>query len=122
MLFYDFQPLFNLNFCLLLEPISNLNKCLLLLPVYNEKTQKDGVAEGDTLLFLDVPVVPVSALTLCSGRLLSGCLCSLQGLREALVLPRGRSGGLDSEHVCREELLRKRPRVRLHHRQPGAGL
>lgn len=110
--------LFYLNFYLLLEPTFNLKKCLLLLPVYSKKTQKDDVAEGDTLLFLDVMLMQdqnsavasaPSALTLCSARLLSGCLCSLQGLCDALVFQRDSSGCLDSEHVCREKLLRKCP-------------
>lgn len=89
---------------------------MLLLPVYNKKTQKDDVAERDALLFLDVllmqdqnSAVASALLTLCSVRLLSGCVCSLQGLCEALVFQRNSSDCLDSEHICREKLLRECP-------------
>lgn len=123
--------LFYLSFYLLLEPTFNLRKCLLLLPVYNKKTQKHDAAEGDTLLFIDVMLMQdqasavgsaLSVLTLCGVRLLSGCLCSLQGLCEALGFQRNPSGCLDSEHVCREKLLRECPWLQLHHRQLGGGL
>lgn len=123
--------LFYLNFYLLLEPTFNLKKYLLFLPVYSKKTQKNDVAECDTLLFLDVMLMQdqnsavawaLPALALCSVRLLSGCLCSLQGLCEALVFQRNSSGGLDSEHVCREKLLRECPWLQLHHRQLAGGL